>query len=777
MKADYAESCFSQSKAIGTAALWMVMFLPAVAQSVNLGRLQTGAAVTFTRSTTSGWGIEIIGGPAPRLTQPEPAAIQVYRTDDDIHEFSAGYKAIRRTPAGVDATADVNSANGVIFHVHDVWNLSAGVLSVRREVRVQGNAPGGFNSSIDLVLDRDTGWPDLNFMAPGAIYADPTYDGDRSPGGTLTYAARRLVLREDILAAPLFAISFQNGASVSMLDPHPRGDSTQEETKLTKLVMTDERIQFGAMGAWQAKDGAVHLGFRYPSTSTDFGGGRPAGVQPVTSETRASTTPAPPTSSAVPPAMRWIRRYHPIINGFTHTYEVRLRFGQNESFRDVTRDAWRWAWETLNPPVLDLDVNLVRRVLLDHLEASAMTIDGRTGMPFVLNTMQEMTQWNRTMIAMGFVGKNLECADKLLQEGDRDHTERGRKMRETGLAIIDSNIKALHSIPLEATGYDLRTGKPWDHIWVAPWLRNATEDITTLMHAYQREKGLGREHPDWLQWVRSYSDWLVEQQRPDGSYPRRWKPGTNEVMEPTSTGAYNVVPLFVLMTQITGDPRYQSAAIRAAEYVWSTWGTRGLFIGGASDNPNITDKEAGMLSLEAYLALYDSTNDPRWLERAKAAANFAESWIWIWNLPMAVDADNAQLHWKKGVPTIGLQDITAANTGSTDEYLDWAVPSYARLYKETGDAHYLAVARVLLMDTKSMVALPGRQYDMRGIGWQQENFRLGPGPNGRGVGSHRHWLPWVSANHLHGIVGLDDYDPALYKQLSARPSAMSTAKQ
>ena len=56
-------------------------------------------------------------------------------------------------------------------------------------------------------------------MAPGAIYADPTYDGDRSPGGTLTYNARRLVMREDILAAPLFALSFQNGASLAMLDP------------------------------------------------------------------------------------------------------------------------------------------------------------------------------------------------------------------------------------------------------------------------------------------------------------------------------------------------------------------------------------------------------------------------------------------------------------------------------------------------------------------------------------------------------------------------------
>ncbi|HWH58310.1 MAG TPA: hypothetical protein VN682_11805 [Terriglobales bacterium] len=749
----------------------------AAGQQMPLGRTPAGGEISFTRAASGEWGIEITGGPAPRIAQAQPAAIEVYRADDDIRELSAGYKTVRRTATGIDAVADVPSADGVIFHVHDFWSLSNGVLSVRRELAVRGNAPGGFDSVLDFSLDSAIGWPDINFMAPGAIYADPTYDGDRSPGGTLTYAARRLVMREDILAAPLFALSFENGASIAMLDPHPRGDTTEEESKLTKLVMTDARIQFGAMGAWQAADGTVHFGFRYPSTTTDFGGGRPAGASPVTADTRASTTPAPPATSAIPPKMRWIRRYHPMTDGFTDSYEIRFRFGQNESFRDVTRDAWRWAWNTLNPPILDLDVNLVRRVLLDHLEAQAATIDGRTGIPFVLSTVADQKQWNWTMIAMGFVGKNLECADQLLQEGDRDHTERGQKMRETGLAIISSMIQALHSIPLEATGYDLSTGKPWDHFWVAPWLRNATEDMNTLMQAYQRELALGRPHPEWLAWVKSYSDWLVEQQRPDGSFPRRWKPGTNEVMEPTGTGSYNVVPLFVLMTQITGDQKYQASALRAAEYVWSTWGTRGLFIGGASDNPNITDKEAGMLSLKAYLSLYDATKNPKWLERAKAAGNFAESWIWIWNLPMPADADNALLHWKKGVPTVGLQDITAANTGGTDEYLDWAVPSYARLYNDTHDPHYLAVARVLLMDTKSMVALPGRQYDMKGIGWQQENFRLGPGPSGRGVGSHRFWLPWVSANHLHGIVGLDDYDPALYKQLSARPDAKGATKE
>ena len=291
-------------------------------------------------------------------------------------------------------------------------------------------------------------------------------------------------------------MSFKDGASIAMLDPAPRGNTTEEESKLTNLVMTDARFQFGAMGAWQAEDGAVQFGFRYPGTVNDFGGAR---GQP-----------------AVP---RWIRRYHPITEGFADNYRIDFRFGQNESFRDLTRDAWRWAWNTLNPPVNYIDVDQVRRVLLDHLQAQAVTIDGRTGIPFARSIVVDTPNWNWTMIAMGFVGKNLECANQLLLEGDRDKSERGQKMRATGLAIIASMIQALHAVPLQATGYDLASGRPWDHFWLAPWLRNATEDMRVLMQAYCRELALGRPHPEWLAWVKSYADWLIQQQREDGSYP------------------------------------------------------------------------------------------------------------------------------------------------------------------------------------------------------------------------------------------------------------------
>ena len=339
------------------------------AARVDLGRLQTGATVSFARSAAGEWGIEIAGAGAgaPQIRQPKPARLEVFRADDDIRQLAAGYKTVRKTAAGIDASAEIAYGENVVFHVNDRWSLSGAVVSVHRNVEVTGKAEGGFYSSVVLTVDPSVGWSDVNYMAPAALYGDPTYDGDRSPGGRLNYAARRLEMREDVLPAPLFALSFNNGASVAVLDPSPRGDTTVEETP-AKSAMTDARFQFGALGARQADEGPIEFGFWFPGTTTGYGGGR-----------------------GTPPVARTVRRYHPIAPGVAHSYEVRFRFGQNESFRDVTRDTWRWAWNTLNPAVYQIDVEQMRRVLTDHLAAQAATIDGRTAIPFVFSTMVDDT--------------------------------------------------------------------------------------------------------------------------------------------------------------------------------------------------------------------------------------------------------------------------------------------------------------------------------------------------------------------------------------------------
>lgn len=129
---------------------------------------------------------------------------------------------------------------------------------------------------------------------------------------------------------------------------------------------------------------------------------------------------------------------------------------------------------------------------------------------------------------------------------------------------------------------------------------------------------------------------------------------------------------------------------------------------------------------------------------------------------MPEDADPTALHWKQGVSSVGYQLISTGHS-AVDAYMAFDVANYAKLYKYTGDSHYFDVARILLHNTKQMVALPGRTYDLAGPGWQQEGWNLTPP---RGYGWHRHWLPWIAASHLTGIIELRQFDSALYECLA-----------
>jgi hypothetical protein len=771
---------------------------------VELGSLENGATVSFVRNSAGDWGIEISGGTALHLMQEKPAQIEVCNGEENVRQLAYGYKSVHKKKEFVVAKAKVTGGDRAAFNIEDQWNISGAVLSLSRKVSVTGaEDSAGFYSAIRLLTEPAVKWEDIDYFAPGLLYADPTYDGETSPGGTLYYKSRFFNIREDNLAAPLFGLSFHKGAWAAVMDFAPQGETTFEESNASaSTVVIDANLKFGALGAREIQGKGVEFGFWLPGTTTEFAGG---GFGAMTGST---------------PAQVVRRRYNPVMEGFSQSYQIGFRIGEGDSFLNMERDAWRWAWESLDPTVIPVDLELVRRTLIDHLEDRVLVAGDMTGIPFLFDAVtgkpgsyrtrrpqvqaplsatrppttiprgrndlsieegEVLAKWAATVgidldpganelflwpkVVMGFVSKGVESAEQLLLEGDRDPGPRGQKMRESGLNIIETFIRRVPMVPPAGEGFNLWTGKPDCGSAGAGvvTLRGPSEGMRTLLDAYNREKNKGINHPEWLAWCRQYADWLLKQQREDGSFPRSWHAGKGTVREESGTSTYNPIPMFVKLSSVTGEKKYLEAAIRAADYVWHNFGNKGIFIGGATDNPNIVDKEAGMLSLNAFLSLYESTKDNVWLDRAQAAGNYTETWIWIWNVPMPIGASDSTLHWKHGVPTIGLQGITARVSGGVDEYLAWAAPDYAKLYKYTNDEHYLDVARVLLHDTKAMTPLPGRTFDLLGPGWQQEHWSMGLR---RGYGGHRAWLPWVSVNHLHGITGLEEFDPDLYQQLA-----------
>jgi len=720
----------------------------------NLGKLPTGASVGFAADSAGKWGLEISGDGQAAMGCRTPVKVEYLAPDSSVVRMEVGYDAVHKSNGKAVAVATLPLGEASL-EVCDEWCLQDTVLVVSRTAAVSGTVEGaGFGTAVGLEIK--SGWEETSFFAPGLLYGDPTYDGPNSPGGTRFAEAGFYTIREDFLPAPLYGALLPDGTSVTMLDMEPDGATTLEETKtgLSDDVRISDVFAFGAFGSKRDGD-AVEMDFWMPGSACSLPWERPlTGVGAPQSRIRRSS------------------RYNPVSDGFVQRCKIGFRIAEDDTFPQLTKNAYRWAWNVLKPKVNHHDIDLVRRSLADLLSSQVYTIGGRTGLPFIVYTESgEVWKDNRDpnffwRATMGFVGKNVEAADELLREGDRDTTERGRKMRRQGLDIIATFIREVPMKNPTCTGFNLKTGAPSmtnPPVW---FVREATDDMRMLMEAYEREKAAGIEHPEWIAWCKDFADWLLPYQREDGHFPRSFMLGTSEIEEESGTTSYNVVPLFLQLGRNLGDDRYEQSALRAAEYVWESFGKRGVFVGGAIDNPNVTDKEAGLLSLEAFLALYEETGEGKWLERARVAADFAESWTYIWNVPMPVDAAADELMWKRDVPTVGVQGITAQVAGHVDQFLDMSVPAYVRLAKYTGDSHYYDFARLLLHNCKGMVALPGRMHGMCAPGFQTENWRMGAAWEGRGFGTPQKWMPWVATNHLYGMNALEAYDPEAFRDLA-----------
>ncbi|MBE0653618.1 MAG: hypothetical protein IH594_07455 [Bacteroidales bacterium] len=692
--------------------------------------------VIFEKVNDKGWGVKILNEENTIFDQNTPFELEIYKDGKQIKE-AISYSAVKIDGKTAKAEGLIRR-NKLKIRVNDRWTIQSNELILNRDVKIEGSEDAGFMTALNLNRRGKFTRAQADFFVPGMIYGDPTHLTRTAIGGVQTKAT--IFIREDRMPVPLFAALFDDGSSVTVCNPSPLGNTTQEDSEdSVAKTLIDNRFRFGSLGVDWGKDSLFQIGYKYPGSEGE--------------DTYAGNTYPDGQMK------KWRLRYHKLDDGFEQKYSVIFRFTNEEKdFAKFYSETWNWAWNLYDPGIYKHDIAQVKRVLLDMLGKNAISKHGRTGYPQSIMGAKYEPYDYENKATLGFVGKNMEAAYFLLRDGqEREDTETGKNHRKLANDIINTFIK-LPVAPPNSEGYDIDDGSPrffGEGVGFSTvFLRSYCDDMKSLLKAIKFERQNGREHPEWLSWVQEYGDWLLTFQNEKGGFPRSWDGKTGKVIDSSCKTSYNPIPMYLLLSELTKEEKYKQAALKAGNFAWEDGQNKGVFVGATIDNPDVIDKEAGTLSLEAYLALYNETKDEKWIYRAKAAADFAETWIYLWEVPIPDDNNDKTIGLKKGMTTIGNQLISTGHS-LTDNYMAFDVDEFVELSRLTGNDHYMDVARILLHNTKSWISIPEHPYDLKGMGWVQEHWSLAPH---RGHGMHRRWLPWVTTSYLNGIFGLQDID-------------------
>ncbi|RKP48935.1 hypothetical protein D7Z26_21505 [Cohnella endophytica] len=681
-------------------------------------------------------GVVLKGPGRSTLTESLPVRIEIRDESGETEQVASGYDVIKESGSEWIGEAVIRLSEKQSIRVTDRYSVEADHVRIHRSLKVAGRSNKAFLSQLTFRTEEGLTVLDANVFAPGMLYGTFNNITKTAIGGMENYVSgmKELIIREDRMPAPTFGLHFKDGSSVAILHENALGDTTFSESMDTEAVpFVDARFQFGSLGCVE-EEGALRTGFWFPGTE---GGATYSG----------DTFPHGQMK-------KWRRRYHPLTEEVRHDYSVSIRFGQDESFPRYFNEAWRRAWTHYAPEVVLQDSELIRRSQNKILHSVVDRTDGRVTLPIAFDSVSGKVLERDAY--MGFTGRSIETAYFLLREAARD-SEAAYAYRESAYEILRTFCE-IQMCPPTTEGF--AEGGGWINvIRDQPSLRALSEGARYMLKAWEFEKQAGRDHSEWHKWAMDFGNWLLGQELPGGGYPRTWKAGTGEPAQVYPESSYNAIPFLIQAYDISGNPGFIESAVRTGELCWIHGQRDGFFVGGTLDNPNVIDKEAATISMRAYMTLYEATWEPKWLERAKAAGDAAETWIYCWNVPMPTDATDEQLHWKQGVSTVGVQ-LIATGHSLADTYMAFDVAEYAKLYKYTGDEHYAEVSRILLHNTKLMMAMPGRPYDLHDVGWIQEHWSIAPR---RGVGMSRIWLPWVAVSHLCGIVELEDFDTDLYR--------------
>ena len=618
--------------------------------------------------------------------------------------FKLPYDNVFKTEYGICATTTIISNAGTKIEVKDCYYFASqkelGAFNVRKTVRTSnvGSADTGYASEYSFTTAHSSA---MEWLVPNIVYKN--------------YSGNSNIYRETQLGVPMIMMRNKtNGHTLSISRYQPIITYQNNSYATFKLDNTNKEITVA-----------------YPSNEGN-------------------------------------RKYHAAGEGAQHVYDLTIRAEVTESYEKAMPSVYNAHFNLQDQRIVDTKIDEVYKVICEdykvflHKTEQEDELSGKKytsyGLPWRITI--EDGEFGPLTYQAGFIGQQIPSAYNMMLYGIMNDD---LESLQNGINVIDFWVEDAEFMSI--------AGVP--HIWYDTWddgfraypcfLRMAVDCMEGLLDAYLLAEAHGLDKYLWYDAIDSFGEFLIKNQNDDGSYYRcynysggafvNWDDGIEEppgniCQSESKANTPMAIRFLGKMYEFTGDDDYLEAALKAGEYTYNNLYEVGSYRGGTCDNPNATDKEAGVFAMYAYDTLYTLTGDAKWLECLKQATAFTMSTVLIYSFGVK------ESNLKSGLPvyagyTDGMSFIGCNSGSGVDNYIAYIYYELFRVYILTGEKTYLRQAEFIQQNTKSIMNWDGTLgYKYKSLVAEASSisgFNYGSASDGA-------WVTWSSVANAEPIA-------------------------
>ena len=661
--------------------------------------------------------------------RPVYVSVKTYAAINEFRDI--GYDRILEKEDAVTGEAVFTTKNGSEIAVRDTYTACGETLKIARSATVLkgGSDDLGFQTKISFYPTASEELRDYDYFSPGQWYRNNEYAADFALGRNmdLQYYWRK----ETYSGLPMFAMQHKaSGETIAM--SRWAADATLpslDRTTTENYAYVDPKITVGSFGVSKARPEALTYTYyghmmATPLPETQCDGVSIDYIYPAVNGQQPSRGIGPVRTAQPLTNVTWV---HPMREGFSQQYAVAVTFGRYDGFGAMLRGTWREVYPRLKDRLFPVDNALLFENMMRFLKDVTRRFGEAWGTPFVAQLPD--FDPNSFSAEIGFVGQQAGIGYQLLRwgrlGGDGDAVEKG-------LGILDFWA----NYPTTETGIP----RLWVHLSAHQaepqpmWVRQIGDGMEAILDAWVFEVKRGIRHENWLEICVRTADLLINLQNEDGSFYRSYHDDGSCCMD-SKASTPCVVRFLVQLYLVTQNEAYLQAAIRAGEWAYAHQYQGFEYRGGPCDTSDILDKESGIYAMFAFIALYDVTGDKKWLEAACGAADYTETFTFVWDFPVY---NPYPAHPFRRYHISGQSNVSVGTAGG-DIYMAACSYTYYRLYLLTGDLHYRDFAEFLNCNCKQANDVDG-SCGYRYIGLVNEGAHFSE----QEYRSRYHWLPWCT---------------------------------